>query len=126
MTRPAIELADIVRARGRQSLERFKAIFSYQQLKAFRAVLRCRTAALGGHKDRSVGCQYEDPISYNSCLMRSNPYGEPGGKSASVKGSRPLELSIKLRPSASRPVCLRARNSEPLKRNEVIALVAHN
>ena len=46
MTRPAIEVADIVRVRGRQFLERFKAILSYQQLKAFRAVLRCRTAAL--------------------------------------------------------------------------------
>jgi hypothetical protein len=47
MSRPAIEVADIVRARGRQFLERFKAILNYQQLKAFRAVLRCRTAALG-------------------------------------------------------------------------------
>jgi hypothetical protein len=27
MTRPAIEVADIVRAKGRQSLERFKAFF---------------------------------------------------------------------------------------------------
>jgi len=35
MTRPAIEVADIVRARGRQFLQRFKAILSYQQLKAF-------------------------------------------------------------------------------------------
>jgi Putative transposase/Transposase zinc-binding domain len=73
MTRPAIEVADIVRARGRQFLERFKAIFSYQQLKAFRAVLRCRTAALGGHKDKCVDCQYEAPISYNSCRSRCCP-----------------------------------------------------
>ena len=50
MTRPAIEVADVVRAKGRQFLERFRAILSYQQLKAFRAVLRCRTAALGGHR----------------------------------------------------------------------------
>jgi len=47
MTRPAIEVADIVRAKGRQFLERFKAILSYQELKAYRAVERCRTAALG-------------------------------------------------------------------------------
>jgi predicted RNA-binding Zn-ribbon protein involved in translation (DUF1610 family) len=72
MTRPAIEVADILRARGRQFLERFKAILSYQQLKAYRAVLRCRTAALGGHKDKCVDCAYEPPISYNSCLMGSN------------------------------------------------------
>jgi hypothetical protein len=73
MTRPAIEVADIVRARGRQFLQRFKAILSYQQLKAFRAVERCRTAALGGHKDRCVGCAYSPPISFNSCRSRSCP-----------------------------------------------------
>jgi hypothetical protein len=73
MTRPAIEVADIVRTKGRQFLERFKAILSYQQLKAFRAVLRCRTAALGGHKDRCVGCEYSPPISYNSCRSRCCP-----------------------------------------------------
>ena len=66
-------MADIVRAKGRQFLERFKAILSYQQLKAFRAVLRCRTAALGGHKDRCVGCAYEPPISFNSCRSRCCP-----------------------------------------------------
>jgi len=71
MTRPAIEVADIVRARSGQFLERFKAILSDQMLKAFRAVLRCRTRALGGHKDRCVGCAYSPPISYNSCLMGS-------------------------------------------------------
>ena len=73
MTRPAIEVADIVRAKGRQFLERFKAILSYQQLKAYRAVERCRTAALGGHKDKCVNCQYEAPISYNSCRSRCCP-----------------------------------------------------
>ena len=73
MTRPAIEVADIVRARGRQFLERFKAILSYQVLKAYRAVQRCRTAALGGHKDKCVDCQYEAPISYNSCRSRCCP-----------------------------------------------------
>jgi hypothetical protein len=49
MTRPAIKVADVVRAKGRQFLERFQSILSYLQLTAYRAVLRCRTAALGGH-----------------------------------------------------------------------------
>ena len=73
MSRPAIEVADIVRAKGREFLERFKAILSYQMLKAYRAVLRCRTAALGGHKDKCVDCAYEPPISYNSCRSRCCP-----------------------------------------------------
>ena len=73
MTRPAIEVADIVRRRGRQFLERYQSSLSYQQLKAYRAVLRCRTAALGGHKDKCVHCQYEAPVSYNSCRSRCCP-----------------------------------------------------
>jgi len=73
MTRPAIEVADIVRTQGRQFLERYQSSVSYQQLKAYRAVERCRTAALGGHKDRCVHCHYEAPISYNSCRSRCCP-----------------------------------------------------
>ena len=73
MTRPAIEVADIVRAQGRQFLERYQSTISYQQLKAYRAVERCRTAALGGHKDKCADCQYEAPISYNSCRSRCCP-----------------------------------------------------
>ena len=73
MTRPVLEVADIVRRKGRPFLQRFQAILSYQQLKAYRAVQRCRTAALGGHKDKCVDCQYEAPISYNSCRSRCCP-----------------------------------------------------
>jgi hypothetical protein len=68
-----MEVADIVRGKGRPFLERFKTSISYQVLKAYRAVLRCRTAALGGHKDKCVDCQYEAPISYNSCRSRCCP-----------------------------------------------------
>jgi putative transposase/transposase-like zinc-binding protein len=73
MTRPAIEVADIVRAKGRQYLEHHRSSVSYQQLKAYRAVERCRTAALGGHKDKCVNCPYEAPHSYNSCRSRCCP-----------------------------------------------------
>ena len=73
MTRPAIEVADIVRRKGSQFLERFKAVLSYQQLKAYRAVKRCRTAALGGHRDKCEDCTYEAPFSYNSCRSRCCP-----------------------------------------------------
>ncbi len=73
MTRPAFEVADIVRRKGKQFLERFKAVLSYQQLKAYRAVKRCRTAALGGHRDKCEDCTYEAPFSYNSCRSRCCP-----------------------------------------------------
>ena len=73
MSRPAIEVADILRAQGNQFLERYQSSFSYQQLKAFRAILRCRSAALGGHIDVFLKCGHQEGISYNSCRNRSCP-----------------------------------------------------
>ncbi len=68
-----MEVADILRAQGHPFLEHSQSSFSYQQLKAFRAILRCRTAALGGHIDVCLKCGHEQGISYNSCRNRSCP-----------------------------------------------------
>ena len=57
MSRPAVELADILRAQGDCFLDRYQRSFGFQQLKAFRAIQRCRTAALGGHIDACPKCQ---------------------------------------------------------------------
>jgi hypothetical protein len=73
MSQPIMEVADILRAQGNQFLERYQSSCSYQQLKAFRAILRCRTAALGGHIDVCLKCGHEEGISYNSCRNRSCP-----------------------------------------------------
>ena len=51
MSRPAVEVADILRAQGDRFLDRYEKSLDFQQLKAFRAIQRCRTAALGGHID---------------------------------------------------------------------------
>jgi ribosomal protein L37E len=40
-------------------------------IKVLNAIERCRTAALGGHKDRCSACGFSAAISYNSCLMES-------------------------------------------------------
>jgi len=72
MTRPTLEVADILRAQGDRFLERYRSSFDFQQLKAFRAILRCRTAALGGHRDGCSRCGYQT-ISYNSCRNRHCP-----------------------------------------------------
>src|ERR1035438_3736507 len=72
MTRPAVEVADILRAQGQSFLDRYRSSFDFQQLKAFRAIQRCRTAALGGHRDQCSCCDYQ-AISYNSCRNRSCP-----------------------------------------------------
>jgi predicted Zn-ribbon and HTH transcriptional regulator len=72
MTRPTLEVADILHAQGDRFLKRYQSSFGFQQLKAFRAILRCRTAALGGHRDACLRCGYQT-ISYNSCRNRHCP-----------------------------------------------------
>jgi hypothetical protein len=66
-----VEVADILRAQGDRFLDRYRRSFDFQQLKAFRAIQRCRTAALGGHIDACPQCGHQ-AISYNSCIMGSN------------------------------------------------------
>jgi predicted RNA-binding Zn-ribbon protein involved in translation (DUF1610 family) len=68
-----VEVADILRAQGNRFLDRYQKSFDFQQLKAFRAIPRCRTAALGGHIDACPRCGYQAAISYNSCRNRHCP-----------------------------------------------------
>src|SRR6267143_1592835 len=72
MTRPPFEAADILRTHGDRFLDRYRSSFGFQQLKAFRAIQRCRTAALGGHRDACLRCGYQ-AIFYNSCRNRHCP-----------------------------------------------------
>ena len=72
MTRPPWEVADIIRRAGDQFLERYCDSLTWTQLKVLRAIARCRTAALGGHRDQCVRCGHQ-AISYNSCRNRHCP-----------------------------------------------------
>src|ERR1700688_3503919 len=71
MTRPTLEVADILRAQGGHFLNRYRSSFDFQQLKAFRAIQRCRTAALGGHRDACLRCGHQ-VISYNTSNCPKN------------------------------------------------------
>jgi hypothetical protein len=73
MSRPTVEVADILRVQGDRFLDKHEKNFSFQQLKGFRAIQRCRTAALGGHIDACPRCGYQAAISYNSCRNRHCP-----------------------------------------------------
>src|SRR5215471_13722695 len=68
MSRPTLEVADIFRAQADNFIE--KNDLSVQQLKVIRAVMRCRTAMLGGHFDVCPQCAGDPVISYNSCRNR--------------------------------------------------------
>jgi len=69
-SRPALEVADIARGHG-AALARERAL-GPEQRKVLGALVRCRTAALGGHLDVCDSCDYERP-SYNSCRNRHCP-----------------------------------------------------
>ena len=72
MNRPPLEVADIIRSTGEFFLERSRRWITWQHRKVLLAILRCRTAVLGGHRDRCADCDHV-AISYNSCGNRHCP-----------------------------------------------------
>jgi predicted RNA-binding Zn-ribbon protein involved in translation (DUF1610 family) len=72
MDRPPLEVADVIRAAGPAFLERARMYFARPHWKALNAILRCRTAALGGHIDACSRCGRR-VLSYNSCRNRHCP-----------------------------------------------------
>jgi hypothetical protein len=72
MSRPTLELADIIRAQGKRFIENNRSWLRWPQLKVLRAIERCRTAALGGHRDLCDRCG-RTAISFNSCRNRHCP-----------------------------------------------------
>jgi len=73
MSRPPLEVADIIRAAREVFIERNRHWLCWKHVKVLRAIERCRTAALGGHLDECTHCGYRAPISYNSCRDRHCP-----------------------------------------------------
>ena len=65
-------MADIVRFAGQDFIERSRKWINGQHEKVLLAIVRCRTAALGGHRDQCSGCGHT-AISYNSCRNRHCP-----------------------------------------------------
>ena len=70
MSRPPLEVADLIRVAGQRFIQASRLWITGQHLKVLAAIERCRTAALGGHRDKCSRCGYR-AISYNSCLMGS-------------------------------------------------------
>ena len=50
MTRHRLEVADVFREYGPQFLDQYGGSLSIDQIRVFRAILDCQTAALGGHR----------------------------------------------------------------------------
>src|SRR5215472_17310159 len=57
MSRPPLEVADIIRAAGKAFIERNRHWLGWKHVKVLLAIVRCRTAALGGHLDECTRCR---------------------------------------------------------------------
>jgi Putative transposase/Transposase zinc-binding domain len=72
MSRPPLEVADLIRSAGAAFFERNRHWLSWKHIRVLLAIARCRTAALGGHLDECTRCGHR-AISYNSCRNRHCP-----------------------------------------------------
>src|SRR5215467_6487089 len=73
MSRPPLEVADLIRSAGAAFIERNRQWIRGKHVKVLLAIARCRTAALGGHLDECTRCGHRAPVSYNSCRNRHCP-----------------------------------------------------
>lgn len=69
MKRPPLEVATILRAVRDSFVQKNRAWLQWSHLKVMAAIARCRTAELGGHRDKCPRCGHS-AISYNSCRNR--------------------------------------------------------
>ena len=79
MSRPPLEVADIVRAQGERFIENNRHWIRTLHCKVLRAIAHCRTAVLGGHRDQCPRCGHR-AISYNSCRNRHCPKCQNGAR----------------------------------------------
>ncbi len=73
MNKPPVEVADIIHAAGKGFIDKHRSWLTGLHRKVLSAIERCRTAALGGHRDRCSRCGHTVAISYNSCRNRHCP-----------------------------------------------------
>jgi hypothetical protein len=67
-----LEVADVFRQHEQEFLQRWGHTLSAHQLRAFRDICACRTAALGAHLEQCDHCPHQ-AIAYNSCRNRHCP-----------------------------------------------------
>ena len=72
MTRPRLEVAEVIRSCRDAFLEQYGAGLTPVQRRALDDLTACRTAALGGHILGCMECGHQE-ISYNSCGNRHCP-----------------------------------------------------
>src|SRR5215471_19224667 len=87
MSRPLLELADLVRTAGVAFLWRSRRWIRWTHIKVLLAIAHCRTAALGGHLDACTRCGHR-VLSYNSCRNRHCPKCQTGARERWIQARR--------------------------------------
>jgi hypothetical protein len=72
MSRPTLEVGDIIRRYTPAFLDRYDSVLSTDQRRVLKDLAWCRTAALGGHIEECDHCG-QQRIAYNSCRNRHCP-----------------------------------------------------
>ena len=88
MSRPPLEVADLIRTAGTAFIERNRQWIRWTHIKVLVAIARCRTAALGGHIDECTRCGHRATISYNSCRNRHCPKCQTGARQRWIQARR--------------------------------------
>ncbi len=93
MTRPRLDVADVIRSCYDEFLERSGAELTPEQRRALDDLTACRTAALGGHVLGCPECGYQE-ISYNSCGNRHCPkcYGTAAARWTEAQAADLLDV----------------------------------
>jgi len=87
MSRPPLEVADIIRSAGAAFIERNRQWIGWKHVKVPLAIARCRTAALGGHVDECTRCGHRATIPYNSCRNRHRPKCQTAAREQMDRGA---------------------------------------
>jgi Putative transposase/Transposase zinc-binding domain len=77
MTRPRLEVADVIRQHGDSFLECHGDGLSHEQRRVLHDLAACRTAELGGHIEECDRCGHRQ-VAYNSCRNRHCPKCQAG------------------------------------------------
>ncbi len=93
MTRPQLDVAEVIRSCYDEFLEEYGAGLTPAQRRALDDLTACRTAALGGHVLGCPECGYQE-ISYNSCGNRHCPkcYGTASAHRLDAQAADLLEV----------------------------------
>src|SRR5260370_33272747 len=97
MTRPSLEVADLIREAGTAFLVHSRKWFTWLHLKILTAIVCCRTSALGGHIDECSNCG-QRAISFHSCRNRHCPKSQSNARDRWLQARRRERLPTRYGP----------------------------